>query len=120
MDLSDGLVKDAERMLRGSGVAGRLRPADVPLSDPARKVLARQPERLAQLITGGDDYEVLAAVPGPRAHRDELRTAAGVGVSLTDIGTVGPSAWPEAGDGLQIEGVDGRPIALDRTGWDHF
>src|SRR5512145_1907018 len=38
MDLSDGLVKDLERMLRGSGIGGRLRAGDVPLSDPARKV----------------------------------------------------------------------------------
>src|SRR5262245_55294175 len=89
MDLSDGLVQDLERMLRGSGLAGRLRAGDVPLSDPARKILTREPQRLAQLITGGDDYEVLAAIPGPRAHRDELLTAAAtVGVRLTDIGTV--------------------------------
>jgi thiamine-monophosphate kinase len=121
MDLSDGLVKDLERMLRGSGLAGRLRAGDVPLSDPARKVLAREPQRLAQLITGGDDYEVLAAVLGSRSHRDELRTAAAqAGVALTEIGTAGPSAWPESGDGLLIEASDGRPLAVDRPGWDHF
>ena len=37
MDVSDGLVKDLERMMRASGVAGRLVAADVPLSDPARR-----------------------------------------------------------------------------------
>ncbi len=63
MDLSDGLVKDLERMLRGSGLSGRLRAAAVPLSDAAAKVIAREPERLAHLLTAGDDYEVLAAVP---------------------------------------------------------
>jgi len=121
MDLSDGLAKDLGRMLRGSGLAGRLRAGDVPLSDPARKVLAREPQRLAQLITGGDDYEVLAAVPGPRAHCDELRTAAAkTGIPMTEIGMAGPLAWPDHGDGLLIEGPDGRHFALDRTGWDHF
>src|SRR5262245_19281828 len=119
MDLSDGLVKDLERMLRGSGVGGRLRAGDVPLSDAARKVLAKEPDRLAQLITGGDDYEVLAAVPG--AHCDGFRTAAAKGgVPMTEIGTAGPSAWPETGDGLRIEDPDGRPLALSRSGWDHF
>jgi thiamine-monophosphate kinase len=119
MDLSDGLVKDLERMLRGSGLAGRLRAGDVPLSDPARKVLAREPQRLAQLITGGDDYEVLAAIPGPRS--DALRTAAArAGVPLTEIGIAGPSAWPDTGDGLLVDGPDGRLLALQRTGWDHF
>jgi thiamine-monophosphate kinase len=121
MDLSDGLVKDLERMLRGSGVGGRLRAGDVPLSDAARKVLAREPERLAQLIAGGDDYEVLAAVLGPRAYCDEFRTAAAsAGVPMTEVGMVGPLDWPERGGGLLIEGPDGRPMSLDRTGWDHF
>jgi len=121
MDLSDGLVKDLERMLRGSGLGGRLRAGDVPLCGAARKVLAREPGRLAQLITGGDDYEVLAAVAGPRARRDELRTAAAkVGVALAEIGTAGPSAWPDQGDGLLIDAPNGRPRALGRSGWDHF
>jgi thiamine-monophosphate kinase len=121
MDLSDGLVKDAERMLRGSSFAGRLRAADVPLSDVARKVLVREPQRLAQLITGGDDYEVLAAVPGPPERREALCAAAvHAGVPMAEVGTVGPSVWPRDGSGLVIEGSDGQPIAVGRTGWDHF
>jgi thiamine-monophosphate kinase len=121
MDLSDGLVKDLERMLRGSGVGGRLRAGDVPLSDPARRVLAQEPERLAQLITGGDDYEILAAVLGSRAHCEEFRTAAAqAGVPMTAVGIAGPFDWPETGDGLRIDTHDGRPLALDRSGWDHF
>jgi thiamine-monophosphate kinase len=112
-------VKDLERMLRGSGLGGRLRAGDVPLSEAARKVLAREPHRLAQLITGGDDYEVLAAIADPRCG--ELRTAAAqAGVPLTEIGTVCPSSWPETGYGLQVEGTDGRPLAVNRAGWDHF
>jgi thiamine-monophosphate kinase len=119
MDLSDGLVKDAERMLRGSHLAGRLRAADVPLSDPARKVLAREPQRLVQLLTGGDDYEVLAAVPPDR--RDALRDAADAAeVPMTEVGAVGPLHWHGQADGLLIEGLDGRPISVGSSGWDHF
>jgi thiamine-monophosphate kinase len=121
MDLSDGLVKDLERMLRGSGLAGRLRAGDVPLSEAARKVLAREPQRLAQLITGGDDYEILAAAPGAHARLDELRAAtAKAGVPMTVVGATSPTLWPETGYGLRIEGPDRRPLAVDRTGWDHF
>jgi thiamine-monophosphate kinase len=117
MDLSDGLVKDLERMLRTSGVAGRLSAADVPLSAAARKFVAQAPDqsdhRLAHLITAGDDYEVLAAVPAARAA--EFRAAAAAaGVPVTGIGSV------SAGSGLRIDGADGRPLAADRPGWDHF
>ena len=121
MDLSDGLVKDLERMLRGSGAAGRLRAGDIPLSDAARKVVAREPQRLAQLITGGDDYEVLAAVLGSREYCLEFGTAAAdAGVPMTEVGTVGPFDWPEQGSGLLIDGPEGRPMTFDRTGWEHF
>ena len=121
MDLSDGLVKDLERMLRGSGVGGRLQAGAVPFSEPARKVLVREPQRLAQLLTGGDDYEVLAAVAGQRDRCDEPRTAAGnAGVPMTEVGTAGLSAWPQHGSGLLIDGPDGRPLAVERAGWDHF
>jgi thiamine-monophosphate kinase len=114
MDVSDGLVKDLDRMLRASGVAGRLRAADVPRSVAGNKFMADAPDqRLARLITAGDDYEVLVAVPASRAA--EFRSSAGAsGVPVTEIGIV------SAGSGLLIEGPDGRPLPLDRTGWDHF
>jgi thiamine-monophosphate kinase len=117
MDLSDGLAKDLGRMLRASGVAGRLVAADVPLSAAARNFVAHAPgqqdARLAQLIAAGDDYEVLAAVPA--AHATEFRAAAAAAaVPVARIGCV------SAGSGLQIAAPDGRPLPLDRPGWDHF
>jgi thiamine-monophosphate kinase len=119
MDVSDGLVKDLERMLRGSGLAGRLRAAAVPLSGPARKAVAREPERLAHLLTAGDDYEVLAAVPSGTS--EELRAAAAAaGVPMTEIGLVEAAPWPPEGHGLTVEGPDGAPMAFARTGWVHF
>lgn len=118
MDLSDGLVKDLDRMLRASSVAGYLRAADVPRSVTANKFVAVAPDhqsgrRLAQLITGGDDYEVLAAVSSLRAA--EFRAgAAAAGVPVIEVGCV------TAGAGLIVQGQDGRPLPLDRPGWDHF
>jgi thiamine-monophosphate kinase len=118
MDVSDGLVKDLDRMLRASAVAGRLRAADVPRSVAGNKFVAAVPNhesgrRLAQLITAGDDYEVLAAVPA--RHAAGFRAAAAAaGVPVTEIGHLA------AGTGLVVDGADGRPLPLDRTGWDHF
>jgi thiamine-monophosphate kinase len=117
MDISDGLVKDLDRMLRASGVAGRLAASDVPLSAATRRFLlhapGRQDRRLARLITAGDDYEVLAAVPASNAA-DFRTAAAAAGVPVAQIGTL------TAGSGLQIDAPDSRPLTLDRTGWDHF
>ena len=115
MDVSDGLVKDLDRMLRVSGVAGHLVAAQVPLSEPARKVLVHTPEFLSRLITAGDDYEILLAVPSDRTQ-PFATAAAAAGVPVTRIGQVVPG--PPA---LVVEGLDGRPLDLpERAGWDHF
>jgi thiamine-monophosphate kinase len=115
MDVSDGLVKDLDRMLRASGAAGRLDAASVPFSAAARKVVARAPERLARSITGGDDYEVLASVPRAKGAAFAAAAAA-AGVPVRRIGEVLPG--PPA---LAVVGADGTPLQLPATsGWDHF
>jgi thiamine-monophosphate kinase len=115
MDISDGLVKDLERLLKASGVAGRLETAEVPFSEAARKALAAAPSQLIQLITAGDDYEVLASVPERNAEAFAAAARA-AGAPVCRIGVVLPG--PPA---LAIIGSDGRPLPVpQRTGWDHF
>ncbi len=113
MDLSDGLAKDLGRMCAASGCGAQVRLADVPLSPAAAKALAADSALAARIVAAGDDYEVLAAVPADAV--DAFRAAAAAaGVTATRIGAA------TAGTGVTIEGADGRPLQLDRTGWDHF
>jgi thiamine-monophosphate kinase len=113
MDVSDGLAKDLARMCAASGCAARVRLSDVPLSPAAAKVLAADPALGLRIVTGGDDYEVLATVPAASADGFQAM-AAQVGIAVTRIGET------QAGTGVVIEGRDGQPLTLDRTGWDHF
>ena len=113
MDVSDGLAKDLARMCSASGCAGSVRLADVPLSTAAAKAAAVDPVLAAGMVTAGDDYEVLAAVPA--ANADAFRSrAVGDGIPVSPIGCM------RAGSGIIIEGDEGRPLALDHLGWDHF
>ncbi|MCC7251095.1 thiamine-phosphate kinase [Hyphomicrobium sp.] len=113
MDISDGLVKDCGRLARASGLAAAIDGGRLPLSRPAREVLDREPRLLAVVATGGDDYQVLAAVAPDRAEAFR-RAAAESGVHVTEIGRLADGA------GVTITGLDGRPLALGATGWDHF
>jgi thiamine-monophosphate kinase len=113
MDVSDGLVKDLGRLVRASGVGARVCSGDLPFSPPAKRVLAAAPGLLRDLVAGGDDYEVLAAVPPDQSTGFET-AAARSGVSIAAIGTV------TDGTGVAIVGPDGVPLELERTGWDHF
>jgi thiamine-monophosphate kinase len=113
MDVSDGLAKDLARMCSASGCAGRVRLADVPFSTAAAKAAAADPALAVGMVTAGDDYEVLAAVPAANAQAFRAR-AAGDGIPVTLIGAMG------AGSGVVIEADDGRALLLDPLGWDHF
>jgi thiamine-monophosphate kinase len=115
MDLSDGLAMDLARLCRASGVAARVRLAEVPVSGAlldGADVLGVDALRLA--VSGGEDYELLATLDPPDVEpaRRELREH--YGVTLTSVGTI------IEGSGLLAVDADGREAALEPTGWDHF
>ena len=87
MDVSDGLAGDLAKMLRASGVTATVDAESIPLSVAARAALAADPELIDRLLTGGDDYEILCAVPPE--HLDALAAKAReVGVPLVPIGEI--------------------------------
>ena len=111
MDVSDGLVQDLGHICRHSELAAEIETALIPLSDPAR---AAGSEWLETILTGGDDYEVLMAVPPPRA--DALRAEAQrVGIQVTKIGRL--LAGPPH---VHVLDAAGLPMTLASGGWSHF
>jgi thiamine-monophosphate kinase len=66
------------------------------------------------IVTGGDDYEILATVAPDRM--EAFRTEASVlGVAVTEIGAVLAGAG-----GARIIGADGKPLALTQSSFSHF
>lgn len=110
MDVSDGLLGDLAHMARASGCGAVVEAARLPLSDAAKEVLAACPERLTDVLTGGDDYELLTAV------RPDRLAAVQAAAHVTVIGRL------EAGSPGAVRAVDsaGREMAFDRLGWVHI
>lgn len=114
IDVSDGLVGDVDKLAQVSHVGALIEAARVPFSSAAQKALAREPQLLESLITAGDDYEIVAAVPETSAAAFEAEAQA-KGASVTMIGRIaGPS-----GD-VRVLGPDGALLALERKGFAHF
>lgn len=111
MDVSDGLVQDLGHICRAGGLGAEIDAARVPLSAPARNGGAGW---LPVILSGGDDYELLLAVPPARevALREAARDA---GIAVTQIGRfrAGPAR-------VAVRGPDGEPMVLARGGWSHF
>jgi thiamine-monophosphate kinase len=114
IDVSDGLVGDVEKLARASHAGGLIEAGSVPFSPPTQKALQREPRLLATLLTAGDDYEIVAAVPEASAAAFEAGAQA-KGVPVTMIGRIGGPS----GD-VRVLASDGKPLELGRKGFAHF
>jgi thiamine-monophosphate kinase len=114
MDVSDGLAGDLAKLCRASGVAANVEASRVPLSAAAAAALHRDDSLLEPILTGGDDYEILAAVAAPKLAA--FRTAASsLGVDLTDIGEIVAGE-----DAPRFLGRDSQPLKFARQSFSHF
>src|SRR5712691_464983 len=113
IDVSDGLAGDLMKLAAASGVSVRVEARRLPLSPAAQKMVAAEPALLAAGLTGGDDYEILAAV-SPAALEALQGAATAAGIALREIGVAG------AGTGVEIVGPDNRPMELAHPSFSHF
>lgn len=113
MDLSDGLVKDLDRLCRAAGRGAAIRLFDVPMSAAAKALITADPSRRHRAVVAGDDYEVLCTVP-PSLASAFREHAAAAGVTVTCIGEITQA------QGLRVLDDAGHEAAFTTQGWDHF
>jgi len=114
IDISDGLLLDADRVGRASGVVAEIDLAAVPVAPGVAEVLtagsatgtregSREAGTALFAATGGEDYQLLAAVP----------PSAGLEPHVSVVGRLveGPSGVRA----LQ----DGHDVTPERLGWEH-
>ena len=111
MDVSDGLIQDAGHMARASGVSLVIETALVPVSATGREA---GPAFVESGAAGGDDYELLFAVP-PDHSGAFARAVAASGITAARIGFFGEGAG-------EVTGIrrDGSAAELGGGGWSHF
>lgn len=110
MDVSDGLVGDCDKLAAASGCAAALDAELVPV--PGSLLDIRDAGLLAELLTGGDDYEILAAVP-PEHEAEFLKAAERSTIPVARIGAL------RNGSGLTDVRFQGRPLALQGRAYEH-
>ena len=114
MDISDGLALDLSRMCDASNVSAAVEIASIPLSAAANAAATATPRAIEGILSGGDDYEILATVPFE--HGAAFETASEeAGVRVTKIGAV------KLGAGAPVFlKSDGTALALAVKGFEHF
>jgi thiamine-monophosphate kinase len=111
-DVSDGLVADMGHIAEASRVAVNIQGHRVPLSAAAKGALRQGRVALEELLTGGDDYELVFTAPV--SARSRVAMLAEAKLPVTRIGTV------VRGKGVTVLDADGRPIPITRRGFVHF
>jgi thiamine-monophosphate kinase len=114
MDISDGLAGDLAKFLQLTGMTAEIMAAAVPLSKAAQKLARQWPFLLETILTGGDDYELLCAVPPPEAAAFEA-SANAAGIMVHKIGAASP------GDGPPVfKDKRGRNLIFAQPSFRHF
>ena len=103
IDVSDGLVADAGQLAAASGVACVIEVARVPMCDGVEQDAA---------LLGGEEFELLAAIPASNIAELSSEFEETFGFSLTGIGHV------EDGSGVRVMNA-GVPVKLS-DGFRHF
>jgi thiamine-monophosphate kinase len=112
IDLSDGLGGDATRLAESSEVGVAIDASALPLADGVAQVAAaldRDPIELA--ASGGEDYELLAALPPDRVAEAASAVTAAEGLTLRPIGEL------VGGGGVEIRLPGGsvlEPVGFDQ------
>lgn len=113
IDLSDGLAGDAVHLALASGVVLRIDAESLPLAKGVAEVATaagRDPLELA--VCGGEDYELLAALPADRLADASAAVTKAAETTLTPVGRVA------AGEGVEIRLPGGG--LLETGGFDHL
>ena len=113
IDVSDGLLQDLGHLCEASGTGARVELARLPLSAAYRAATRGDRDPFEAALSGGEDYELVLAVPPGRL--EALRRAArATRTPVTMIGAL------EARRGIRVETAGGGRYRPRRVGHDHL
>jgi thiamine-monophosphate kinase len=114
MDVSDGLAGDLAKLCAASAVSATIELAAIPLSKAASAALAAGAATLSEIVSGGDDYEILCTV-APDDLKPFAEAVGASGVAVNRIGSI--LAGKAAPKFLDAKGAE---LVLTRTSFSHF
>ncbi|MFO1129408.1 MAG: thiamine-phosphate kinase [Rhodospirillales bacterium] len=121
-DVSDGLIADLGHICEASGAAAELHLDRLPLSEAGRAFSAAAGFGLADLASGGDDYELVFTAPASAADA-VVTAAAAAAVPVSEVGRIVavPPADPVGRKNSPVQVVSGgRAVFVGRGGYSHF
>ena len=114
MDVSDGLLGDLGHILQASSCGASIdTTAALGLLAAPSELQLNQQQRLAFVLAGGDDYELLFTAPAA-AQTAVAEAARSSATRVTRIGRI------ETAPGLRLLDAEGQPVTGQFTSFNHF
>lgn len=114
MDVSDGFAGDLANLCWASGVGAEVVIDDIPLSAPAQRALETDGGLFETIVSGGDDYEVIACVAPENAPAFEASATEG-DVVVRRVGVLADTV-----QGVRFVDSDGTPAHIAGSSYSHF
>jgi thiamine-monophosphate kinase len=117
IDVSDGLTRDLVRLCDASGVGAVIWLDAMPVAEALHALApALEADPLQVALGGGEDFELLAALPAGRVEVAAAALAERFATPLTEVGEFRsePGLFSEASRGA------GDLAPVEPAGWDHF
>ena len=113
IDISDGLIADLEKMINKQKLSYILSEESIPISNYLLKLIKNKKLNKSQLISNGDDYQVLFTAD-PSNQRIILNTSKKLGIKITQIGKINSFKKQSA-----IIGRKNKQILIKNKGFKH-
>ncbi|AFX99032.1 thiamine-monophosphate kinase [Candidatus Endolissoclinum faulkneri L2] len=114
IDVSDGLIRDAQHIANQSNCRLVIDGSALPISESVSCIIADRSEMLKLILTGGDDYELLFTA-APDAITQIQQASYELEIPITRIG------WVDSGKGVDVLDYNGTKLnLLAESGWSHF
>lgn len=114
LDISDGLLADLEHMAKASHLQVEIDLSKLAFAPEVQKLLNENLVNIEELLSGGDDYELIMAVPDNKLEAFKA-VALKNDVVLQDIGQ-----FKEGEPDVIIYDETGKTLEIKKRGWQHF
>ncbi len=112
VDISDGLIADLEHICECSEAAAIINLNDIPLSTMARDITKKHPNLLLNIISGGDDYEILFTASQDK-FKQIKQLSKSSGIPIIKIGSI------TKGKNIRLLDDNGKEIEIKNKGYEH-
>ncbi len=116
IDVSDGFLSDLKHICEASNLDAVVHQNLIPISDAAKDSIKENNIDLNQLLSGGEDYELIFTAP-KKDQKNIEKLSKKLGIKITQVGSLKKT---KSNPKIQLLDSKGKEIKISKYGWQHY